>query len=68
MEHTKITIMKTVEDIYNLSHSEMAKLHRFAPSDHIYFDKRYPYYRIFEQRFKELGGMTPKVSKLIGLG
>lgn len=55
-----------IEEINNMSHEEMARLWRFAPSGSIYFDRTKPFYKIFEKRFKELGGMTPEISKKIG--
>lgn len=57
---------KIVEEINKLTQIEMAYLHRFAPAGHIYFDGRLPYAEIFKQRFNELGGMTPEISKAIG--
>ena len=56
--HTKI--------INNLSQIECAKLHRFAPSGHMYFDSTLPLYKVFNARFESLGGMTPEISKAIG--
>lgn len=59
--------IKEWEDrIDKMSHSEMASLRRFAPIGHPVFSKRLPLYERFEKRFKELGGMTPAVSKQIG--
>lgn len=55
-----------VEKINNMSQMEMARLHRFAPAGHPYFDSTKPYHEIFAKRFKELGGMTPEISKSIG--
>jgi hypothetical protein len=45
---------------------EMARLWRFSPSGHPCFDDRLPLFEIFQARFKELGGMTPGISKSIG--
>lgn len=59
---------KLVDDINNMSHKEMARLWRFTPPDHFCFDDRLPYFEIFKERFEELGGMTPKISKQIGWG
>jgi len=50
--------IKTIETINQLSHFEMCKLWRFAPSGHIYFNMNGPYYKIFYKRFKELGGLN----------
>ena len=55
-----------VEEINKLTQYEMAKLWRFAPDGHIYFDATLPYYKIFKDRFKELGGFTPEISKQLG--
>jgi len=55
-----------IESINKLSQIEMARLMRFAPVGHIYFDSSKPFYKIFSERFKELGGMTPAISKNIG--
>jgi len=52
--------------INSLSHRAMAKMWRFHPSGHPYFDSKLPYYKIFEARFQSLGGMTPELSKEIG--
>lgn len=55
-----------IEMINNMSQVEMARLWRFAPSGHKYFDKRLPYWKVFKKRFNELGGMTTDVSKAVG--
>lgn len=55
-----------IKKINSLSHFGMAKLWRFAPSGHPYFDKRLPYWEMFKKRFEELGGMTPEISKELG--
>jgi hypothetical protein len=52
--------------IDKLSHLEMARLWRFAPSGHPYFNNRYPLFNYFAARFKSLGGMTPAISKQLG--
>lgn len=57
---------KEINRINNMSQEEMAKLWRFAPPGHPYFDTAKPYFEIFEKRFKELGGFTPEISKSIG--
>lgn len=50
-----------------MSQIEMARLWRFAPSGHpIFSTLNDPLFQIFEERFQELGGMTPKISKAIG--
>lgn len=53
--------------INSMSREEMARLWRFAPSGHPYFDTTLPYYEIFKKRFDELGGFSPAISKAIGL-
>lgn len=55
-----------LETIEKMSHIEMARLYRFAPSGHPYFNTELPYVKFFMKRFNELGGMTPEISKLIG--
>jgi hypothetical protein len=52
--------------IDKMSQLEMARLWRYAPSGHPYFDSRYPLFEYFEARFKSLGGMTPAISKQLG--
>ena len=48
-----------------LSRIEMARLHRFAPSGARMFQGEAG--RYFAERFKSLGGMSPAISKKIGL-
>lgn len=56
-----------IEKINRMSHEDMARLWRHAPSGHIYFDLSKPYYEIFEHRFfNELGGFSTEISKKIG--
>ncbi len=57
---------ETINRINNMSQEEMATLWRFAPSGHPYFDTSLPYYEVFKNRFDELGGMSPEISKRIG--
>ena len=54
------------KEINGLSHREMCRLYRFAPSGHKYFDVEKPYWELFNKRYKELGGMTPEISKDLG--
>ena len=56
----------TMDRIHDISHVEMARLWRFAPSGHPYFDTSLPYFEVFKKRFDELGGFTPEISKQIG--
>lgn len=57
---------KEIEKINNLSHMEMARLFRFAPAGHPYFDLSKPFHEVFDKRFKEFGGWTPAISKAVG--
>ncbi len=62
----KTTEEETIEKINHMTQTEMARLWRFAPSGHPYFDSSKPFFRVFEKRFKKLGGFTPEISKAIG--
>jgi len=56
-----------IDKINNMSHIEMCRLWRFAPSGHPYFDSTQPYYKIFRARlYDHFGGFTPEISKEIG--
>jgi len=57
---------KEIEKINQMSQYEMASLWRFAPSGHPYFDKTKPFFKVFDKRFKQLGGFTPTISKSLG--
>ena len=59
-------LKKEIEKINQMSQYEMASLWRFAPSGHPYFDKRKPFFKVFNKRFKQLGGFTPTISKSLG--
>jgi len=59
---------KEIDKINKMSQVEMARLWRFAPSGHPYFDTTKPFFEMFKKRFHELGGFTPEISKLIGRG
>ena len=59
-------IQKHFDRIDQMGQFEMAKLWRFAPSGHIYFDINLPFHERFSTRFKKMGGMTPTISKQIG--
>ena len=54
-----------IERIKEMSQMEMARLWRFAPAGHPYFDKRLPFDEVFKKRFAELGGFTG-ISKTLG--
>jgi len=56
------------EAINSMTQVEMARLYRFSPVGHRYFDKTKPYWKVFSERFTKLGGMTPGISKAIGWG
>ena len=56
---------KTID---SMSHLELAKLYRFAPSGHPVFRADRPMFDYFMERFNSFGGMTPGVSKAIGWG
>jgi len=60
------TIAEWKDRINKMSQAEMASLRRFAPIGHLVFDQQYPLCKYFEQRFSDLGGMTPQISKQIG--
>lgn len=52
--------------IDKMSQFEMARMWRFTPSGHPYFDDRLPLFEYFNARFKSLGGFTSEISKAIG--
>ena len=51
--------------IKSLTRIEIARLIRYAPSGHIYFDSSKPYYKFLMERFKLLGGWSTEISKQI---
>lgn len=57
-----------IKKINSMSQIEMARLWRFAYVGHDYFNSKLPFFKVFEERFKKLGGMTPAISKEIGWG
>jgi hypothetical protein len=59
---------KEIDKINAMTHLEMAERYRFAVSGDPYFDNTLPYYKVFNERFKMLGGFTPAISKAIGWG
>lgn len=67
-ENTRITkaTENEIEKINKMTRIEMAKLYRFAPIGHKYFDMDLPYHEVFKQRFEDLGGFSPEISKAIG--
>jgi len=53
--------------IYKMSHEELARLYRFAPSGDPLFVTGTELWECFRKRFiEELGGFTPEISKAIG--
>lgn len=63
MTEEDIQIMNHKFLINQMSQVEMARLHRFAPSGHIYFIGGTVLNDYFKSKFK---GMTPEISKAIG--
>jgi|GEM_PF-1220278 len=53
------------KEIDKMSRVEMARLKRFAPVGHPVFREGTELPDYFERRFKELGGMSPEISKQI---
>uniref|UniRef100_A0A6M3J431 Uncharacterized protein n=1 Tax=viral metagenome TaxID=1070528 RepID=A0A6M3J431_9ZZZZ len=49
--------------IDGMSQLELARLYRFTPPGHPYFDKTLPLYDYFKLKFH---GFTPEISKAIG--
>ena len=64
--YTQEEIDCEIKKINRMTQEQMARLWRFAPMGHKYFDKSLPFHEVFEKRFKELGGMTPSISKNLG--
>jgi len=59
-------IKKHKEDIDGMTREGMARLWRYAPSGHPYFNRKFPLWEHFDKRFKELGGFSPEISKGLG--
>jgi len=57
---------KVIKEINEMTQYQMASLWRFAPAGHPYFDSSKPFFKVFDKRFRELGGMTPEISKNLG--
>ena len=64
MTEQEIEEQKKVID--NMSHEEMARKWRFAPSGDPFFRNDLPLFDYFHKRFDKLGGWTPEISKKIG--
>lgn len=62
---SQLVIDHWFKEIGKMTQDEMARLWRYAPSGHPIFDSQLPLFEAFQKRFKELGGMTPEVSKRI---
>lgn len=55
------------DEIDGMSQYELAELQRFAPVGHPVFDRpNGELHGYYAARFKELGGMTPAISKALG--
>lgn len=64
----QLNIFREVEKINAMSHEELCKLWREAPSGHTYFDKTQPYHTYFHNRlFKHFGGFNSTISKKISM-
>lgn len=61
----KNSVEQEIIKIKSMTHTEMAKLYRFAPSGHVYFADQ-NLNKEFMSRFNSFGGMTPSMSKEIG--
>jgi hypothetical protein len=56
---------KVVTDVIDkLTHFEMGRIMRFAPSNHDFI--KMPVFTYFQARFIRLGGWTPEISKQVG--
>lgn len=64
--YTEQEIEAMKKEIDQLGQFEMARLWRFAPSGHPYFRNDLPLFDHFNARYKDLGGMTPEISKALG--
>ena len=65
---TPSEVQKEIDIINKMSQEDMARLWRYAPSGHPYFNKDLPFFEIFNKRFDQLGRFTPSISKRIGWG
>ena len=64
-EFTKEEIEKLENEINSMSQMDMARRWRFATSGDPMFRSDLPFGEKFKNRFKELGGFTPKISKAL---
>jgi hypothetical protein len=53
-------------EINEMSHLEMARRYRFSSSGDLMFRSDLPLNKLFMDRFKQLGGWTPEISKRVG--
>jgi len=65
-ELTELQITTAKADIDAMSREHMARLWRFAPAGHPYFDRRLPLHEYFAARFEALGKFSPQISRRIG--
>ena len=63
---TEQEIEEWKKKIDKMGQFEMARKWRFAPADTPLFDTTLPLAKYFNERFQKLGGMTPKISKMLG--
>ncbi len=66
MSDSKEQEQRTFDAINSMDRESMCRLWRTAPAGHPYFDKRKPYWAVFEARFDKLGRFSPEISKRIG--
>ena len=64
-EYSEDEIKMWEERLPNLTHFEMARLYRYAPTGHPLFNTKLGLYPRFEKQFKDFGGMTSSISKEI---
>jgi hypothetical protein len=64
-EMNEQTLKDWSDKINSMSRIEMARMWRYAPAGHPVFNSKLPLFEIFNKRFKELGGWSPEISKLI---
>ena len=55
------------DEIDAMTHEEMCRLYRFAPSGHVFFISGTALVERFEERYRKFGCMTTEMSKRIGL-
>ena len=65
-EFTKEEIEQLENEINSMSQTDMARCRRFAEVGNPMFRLDLPLHEKFAKRFKELGGFTPEISKVIG--